>query len=264
MVSPTSNMAKILSPAGSFQDIRQFFVLPDAVDESKWPGGLEVFADKSDPFNLVTSMTLTYSTLVNRKLAPKSDFNTLDDLLKPQLKGKIAIYDPTAPNNGSFALAYIIQQKGEAFARQVMENAVVVESSPDVTNFVQSGRYAVGLGSDPQELQKLQGQGRANDLELTDLTVFAAASGIAVFKNTPNPNAAKVLVNWFLSEEGQQAYAREGKTNSRRAGVKSYLGDTIGYAEPDWNNLDNVLRPNEWRGLELVDQATKLAKEMRR
>ena len=264
MVGPTSNSVKLLAPTGAFQDIRPFIVLPDAKDEAKWNGGLMMFADKSDPFSLVTAMTITNATIVNRKLAPASMLSSIDDLVKPELKGKIAIYDPTAPNNGSFALAYLIQNKGEGFARQVMENAVVVESSPDVTNFVQSGRYWVGLGSDPQQFAKLQSEGRAADLELNDMTSFAAASGIAVMKNTPNPNAARVLVNWFLSKEGQEAYARDGKTNSRRVDVQSHLGDKPGYAEPDWNNLGRILRPKEWQGLELVDQATKIGKEMRR
>jgi hypothetical protein len=29
---------------------------------------------------------------------------------------------------------------------------------------------------------------------------------IAVLKNPPNPNATKVFVNWYLSQEGQQTY----------------------------------------------------------
>lgn len=263
MVAPTSNSVQSLSPAGAFQDIRPF-ISTDRVNPAQWPGGLELFADKSDPFNLVTSMTMTHATLVNRKLAPVSELSSIDDLVKPQFKDKIAIYDPTAPNNGSFAVAYFIKERGEPFARQVLENAVFVESSPDVTNFVASGRYLVGLGSDPQAYGKLKSEGRAADLEMTRLTAFAAASGIAVMKNAPHPNATKVVVDWFLSQEGQEAYAREGATNSRRAGVKSYLNTELGYTEPDWNNLDKVLRPNEWQGIDLVAQATALAKEMRR
>jgi ABC-type Fe3+ transport system substrate-binding protein len=263
MVGPTSNSVKSLTPAGAFQDIRSFFVLPEAVDDARWNGGLDVYADKDQFFNLVTSMTITNATLVNRKLAPKADFATLDDLLKPQFKGKIAIYDPTAPNNGSFATAYLIKNKGEEFARKVLDNSVIIESSPDVTNFVQSGRYAIGLGSDPQQFAKLQEQGRAADLELNDLLSFAAASGIAVLKNAPNPDAARVVVNWFMSQEGQEAYARLGQTNSRRLGVASHLGEAPGYAEPDWNNLGSVLRPNEAVGIEFVDRAIQLAKETR-
>jgi iron(III) transport system substrate-binding protein len=209
-------------------------------------------------------MTITNATLINRRLAPKAELATVDDLVKPQFKGKIAIYDPTAPNNGAFALAYLIKNKGEAFARQVLDNSVVIESSPDVTNFVQSGRYAIGLGSDPQVFARLQEQGRTEDLELSDMLSFAAASGIAVLKNAPNPNAAKVVVNWFLSHDGQQAYATLGMTNSRRTDVASHLGEAPGYAEPDWNNLGEVLRPNEAVGLEFVDQATQMAKEARR
>ncbi len=30
--------------------------------------------------------------------------------------------------------------------------------------------------------------------------------GITLFKNAPHPNAAKVAINWLLSQEGQNAY----------------------------------------------------------
>jgi ABC-type Fe3+ transport system substrate-binding protein len=30
--------------------------------------------------------------------------------------------------------------------------------------------------------------------------------GVSLFKNAPHPNAAKVAINWLLSQEGQNAY----------------------------------------------------------
>jgi ABC-type Fe3+ transport system substrate-binding protein len=40
--------------------------------------------------------------------------------------------------------------------------------------------------------------------------VIAQIGGMAVLKKAPHPNAAKVLVDWCLSAEGQQAYVDAG------------------------------------------------------
>ena len=53
-------------------------------------------------------------------------------------------------------------------------------------------------------LDKLQGEGLAKDVEMTDLASHAGYRH-SVLKNAPHPNAAKLLVNWFLSQEGQEA-----------------------------------------------------------
>ena len=61
-----------------------------------------------------------------------------------------------------------------------------------------------------------------NNFEVLEPTAKAAnflttgANNIALVTKAPNPNAAKVFVNWFLSREGQQSYAdATGVTSSR-------------------------------------------------
>lgn len=263
-VAPTANSVKTMSPVGTFQDLRPFFALPEAIDNSKWYGGLDQWAEKDERYSLIVGQTLTYGVIVNRRLVPKPDFSTLDDLLNPALKGKIVIYDPRAPNNGSLMLGAMLLQRDEAFVRQVMQDAVFVDSPAQLNDFVNSGRHPIGIGSDADALEKLREEGLTKDIEVTRLAVNAAASGIAVFKNAPHPNAAKLAVNWFLSQEGQEAYAREGKTVSRRVGVPSYLGDSLSYDVPDWNNLDSYLRGNEWKGIAEVDRVNEIAKDIKR
>jgi hypothetical protein len=47
----------------------------------------------------------------------------------------------------------------------------------------------------------------------------SANDHIAWFENPPHPAAAKVFVNWYLSQEFQQAYADATRGNSRRTDV---------------------------------------------
>jgi ABC-type Fe3+ transport system substrate-binding protein len=36
--------------------------------------------------------------------------------------------------------------------------------------------------------------------------VGPSQGGVSLFKNAPHPNAAKIAINWLLSQEGQNAY----------------------------------------------------------
>lgn len=263
-VSPTSNSVKSLSPAGVFQDLMPFFTVPELTDAAKWHGGFEVWAEKDQKYSLITAMTVTRATMINRKLVPQAQLSTIEDLLKPEFKGKIGIYDPRTAANGSLSLAQVLKEKDEATVRQILENAVFVDSSPQVLDFAASGRNPIGIGADPEVLQKMQAEGAAKDVEVTDLTAFIAGSGLAVFKNPPHPAATRLLVNWLLTHEGQDAYAREGGSASRRMDVKSYTGDHPSYSAPDWANLDKYVRPNEWSGIPLVDRVIEIAKEIKK
>jgi iron(III) transport system substrate-binding protein len=195
---------------------------------------------------------------------PASELSSLDDLLKPAFKGKIAIYEPREANNGSLQLADILQNKSDAFVRELLQDATYVDSPAQLVDFVASGRYPIGIGNDPERLEKLQSEGLGRDVEVTNITSHAAAAGIAVLQNAPHPNAAAILVNWFLSQEGQEAYARDGETTTRRTDAHSYIGDSPSYSLPDWDHLDKYVRTNEWQGIPLVDRVNEIAKEVKR
>jgi len=263
MMAPTSNAVTSLSPAGTFQPLRPFVTLPDALDDARWHGGFAMWAEKDDQFTLVTGMTAERAVLVNRRIVPRAELATIDDLLNPKFRGRIAIYNPRAPNNGSLQLAAMLKDRDESFVRQVLQNGVYLDNTAQLAEFAASGRYPIGIGVDPEALEKLQEEGLAKDVEMTDLAFHAAAVGIQVLKNAPHPNAARLLVNWFLSQEGQEAYAREGRTVSRRADVQPQVAEGMARTAPDWNNLDRYVRANEWQGLPLVERVTEIAKEVR-
>ncbi|GEM_PF-819325 len=263
MVGPTSNSVTSLSPVGAFQDIRPFFQLDEVKDPSKWNGGFELFAEEKEKYSFVASMTVARAIIVNRRLAPVADFNKVEDLLNPKFKGKMVTYNPRNSNNGSLTLASIIQAKGLDFVRPIISDAAFVDSPEQLAQFVVDGRYAIGIGAEQETVDKLRAEGLAKDIEVMKFGEIGQAGGIAVFKNAPHPAATKLLVNWFLTQEGQDIVAREGSTISRRNDVKPYNGDSPFFDVPDWNNLDKYLRVNEWKGVPVVKQATDLAKELR-
>lgn len=263
MVGPTSNVVSNLSPVGVFQDFLPFVQLDEVKDPTKWHGGFEAWAEQRDKFSFLTNMTVARTIVVNRKLASKADFSKAEDLLSEKFKGKMVIYNPRNTNNGSMAMASLVKDKGEDFVRPILSDAVYIDSPEQVSDFVASGRYAIGIGAEPETIEKLQAEGLAKEVEVMTFAEIGQASGISVFTKAPHPAAVRLLVNWFLTQEGQEAVAREGSTISRRTDVKPYIGDSPFFVVPDWKNLDKYLRVNEWSGVPVVKKATDLAKSIK-
>jgi ABC-type Fe3+ transport system substrate-binding protein len=60
----------------------------------------------------------------------------------------------------------------------------------------------------------------ADPRELKEGTDVSPANGnVALFNRAPNPNAAKIYVNWLLSKEGQTSFARANGYVSARLDV---------------------------------------------
>ena len=80
---------------------------------------------------------------------------------------------------------------------------------------------------------------------------------VRLLNEAPNPNAAKVFVNWLLSKEGQTAYVKATDLNSRRLDVQ-------GPAETAPDPKANYVRgEKEVSDAELdINRAREIAKEI--
>ena len=51
--------------------------------------------------------------------------------------------------------------------------------------------------------------------------ISSSSGAVALLNRAPHPNAAKVLLNWVLSQEGQASYAELTRHNVRRLDVSA-------------------------------------------
>ncbi len=152
-----------------------------------------------------------YGIAVNTKLVPEKDRpKSWKDLLDPKWKGKILADDMRALGGGStmFATTYakfgrefhekLAEQKPQ-FSRSVRENA----------RRVARGEYAIYIPfSLPDELLN-------KGLPIAGITpsegdVYAQFD-LALTNNAPHPNAARLLMDFFLSDEAQLVYVRSAR-----------------------------------------------------
>ena len=208
MSGSTSTMNGILSPAGAFEEMAPFLKDAPNYDDANWHGPLEFYANDKKEI-LIHSLKPYMTIYVNKEHELADQFKSIDDLVNPVFKGKIVIDTPSIPTYGSINLAGVLGVKGEDFVKQVMidQEPVYMDNIMTTTDWLGEKRYPIAIGADEDRIAELNKANLCLQCEpLNYGKIPMLTQGIAVFKNAPNPNAAKVFVNWMISKEGQLAY----------------------------------------------------------
>jgi iron(III) transport system substrate-binding protein len=265
--SGTSNMHEVLLPTDAFQDLKPFLMLPEAMDDSKWgTGKFELYTSPNKQHILIHEVNLGNGLFINREVVPESDLKTLDDLLDPKWQGKMVLDDCTVAAQGAAVLIGLWQAKGEAFVRQLLstQKPVWQDTVRITTEWVATGRYPIGLGVSEPELTRLQNEGVGKSLKQLEYGGGnMAASGVAVFRNAPNPNAARVFVNWFLTKEGQQAWVDGWEVPTPRNSRRLDVPIKNQAAFPNYANLSKYALWGTDSGTEIVKKVNAMCKELR-
>lgn len=161
-------------------------------------------------------------------------------LATPEAKGKVATFDPeksgigfliqtnaAATTSGFWELVKSFGAAGGKTYSSTGSMRETVASGENVIAFNLIGSYALDWAKDSQTL------GVAFDPEHT--AAFSRLAGITA--EAPHPNAAKVFLDFMLSQEGQSALARNGLPSIRTDVTSGFNLDTInarvgGHLEP--------------------------------
>ena len=153
---------------------------------------------------------------VNKELEAELGLNiqSYEDLLDPALKGKVVLSDPNSSSAAWNNLCNIMAVYGfdteEAwdYIAKLMENLVIVEKSSACFNSVNDGEYVVGLTYEDGAVKLLFNGSEAVDLRYPTNGTSASAFAAAVIKDAPHMEAAKAMVDFICSPEGQSAMAK--------------------------------------------------------
>jgi iron(III) transport system substrate-binding protein len=146
---------------------------------------------------------------VNTNLVPVSEApRTLRDLLDPRWRGKMA-WNPNSIAGAPGFVGNVLMSMGEArgmeYLRALSQQQIVnVEaSSRAILDQVIAGEYPIGLMMFNHHTVISARKGAPTTwLKLEPVPV--APDGIALLKDAPHPNAAKLLMEFLTSEDGQQ------------------------------------------------------------
>jgi iron(III) transport system substrate-binding protein len=157
--------------------------------------------------------------LISRSTAPKN----YDEYLRPQFKGQIAV------NRGvPYPLTGMVSLRGEEqgiayFKKLSQQDLRLVEGYTHTVNLMAAGEYPLIAFMQVSKLDAMKRKDAPVDW-LPSAPTLATISTVAMVKNPLHPGAAQLLIDFYLSSEGQRGLAAAGKIPLRH-GVKSQSRD---------------------------------------
>jgi iron(III) transport system substrate-binding protein len=178
---------------------------------------------------------------INRACLPEEIFAKIEDMKRPELEGKIVWYDPTRSGIGSRNAWVLVQYLGEPWLQDLFLKHDVTFSRDyrQMTDWLVGCVKPVAFGMPYDTIDQMRQAGLGD--KVTEMVGAAYSGGvnpggpggnesIGWFNNAPHPNAAKIFVNWFLSQDFQNEHAALVGDNSRRFDTKP--GNTARVMEP--------------------------------
>lgn len=149
--------------------------------------------------------------VVNTDLIGDIEINGYEDLLQPELKGKIAFVDPNQSSTGLQHLTAILQamggedeEKGWEYVDKLIENldGRMLSSSSAVGQGVADGEYVVGLTHEGY-VTKLLNDGYHVKAVYPEEGMFVSAGTVQIIKGCKNMENAKLFVDYVTSYDAQ-------------------------------------------------------------
>jgi len=233
----------VLAPAGVLELVGNELLLPEVLDKKAWWEGELLWIDQEQRYHLVFLADIHYPITINTNLVKNDEIKSYRDLLNPKWKGKIAWFDPTVAGAGLAAFIGLANLMDIQFLRDLgKQELIFTRDLRSQGEWVARGKYPIGIGVKYELLTEFIQAGIPISVNPATEGAFVTSAGIALMKNAPNPNAAKLFLNWLLSREGQivasKAYGRQsaredvptdflGKFGVRKPGVQYVKVDRI-------------------------------------
>ena len=162
----------------------------------------------------IPTFLLNYSILVNTKEVTEP-IKSWSDILNPKYKGKILADDFRAIGGGSSFFSVTLREIRQGVSRKSspQQNVAFTRDMREAERRVARGEYAIYLPWLLNYLPSLKGLPVKAAIPSEGVVYLPYAS--SVLTKAPHPNAARVLIDFMLSDEGQAIYASEGLLPTR-------------------------------------------------
>jgi len=223
-------VANVLYPEKMLDPLKPQLILPEVVEPKRWKKGKLWFADPEKRYVLRVYSTITGLLHINTDYVKPGDLTKAADLLQPKWRGKVATEDPTVAGSGSNTAARIYLQMGEDFVRRlyVTQKAMIARDRRQLTDWLARGTYPIVFAAQSSDVERMRKEGfpLKEIYGFTDMPPALTGSPwlLALMNKAPHPNAARLFVNWIVSKEGLEIYARaEGRAALRTDTDESFI-----------------------------------------
>jgi len=182
-------------------------------------------ADGTFASHRITLCPIAYNTnLVKKEDAPKS----YADLLDPKWAGKIVKAHPSYSGTILTATYQIARDIGWSYYEKLaLQRVMQVQSATDPPKKLALGERAIMAEGGEYVALQLKEKGDPIEIVYPSEGTPLIVGPNAVFKNAPNPNAARLLQAWMFTAEGQQVIVDSAGMHSAHPHVKERAGRTL-------------------------------------
>jgi iron(III) transport system substrate-binding protein len=156
---------------------------------------------------------ILYNTdLVDEEHIPE----TWEDLLDPYWQGQMALTDPRSSPTYNSYMFLLEENYGPEFLEGIgAQIPDLFDSASPAAEQVAAGAYLVSFPSHYANSSAVRASGAPLELVIPpDPPTIGSVSCAGILANSPNPNAAKVMMNYLLSAEAQSAGCDAGVENA--------------------------------------------------
>ena len=195
---------KVLQNKGMLQP----FAAPEA---THYPVGFK------DPQNYWVSLYSGYNVIgYNTKLVPKAEApRNWEDLLNPRWKGKLGMDDEEYFWHAGM-LKYWGEEKGRKYMEDLSRQGLQFRNGHALlADLMSIGEFPVVVVVYPDQIEQMKAKGQTVEWIKTTDPILVNLAPVGVAARPPQPNAAKLLMNYSISKEGQDILQKARRASAR-------------------------------------------------
>ena len=166
------------------------------------------FGKWADDFQ-VPIFTINYGILVNTRLVkPEDEPKKWTDLIDPKWQGKLISDDPRAGGGGAVMFRMLHDRFGKEFLEKLAaQKPILGRDYAIMARRVAQGEFPIYIPYILSDYSNIKGL-PVKFIVPEEGAAYGSYSA-AIMRNAPHPNAARLLADFYLSDEAQTIYAKE-------------------------------------------------------
>lgn len=207
-------------------------ILPEVKDLSKWWHSKHHYVDREGQYIFMYEGTLYGPQIAyNTKLVNPQEMKSVWDALHPKWLGRFAAFDIVGTGQAGstgLILLYYHPQIGPHFIEKLYGemNTILYRDFRQGTDWLATGKFALCFLC--RDVQRAGEQGlpvaELDPYQLKEKPGLGAGNGaLSLLNRAPHPHAAKVFINWYLSQGGQIAFRLANTDNDRKTSLREDL-----------------------------------------
>jgi iron(III) transport system substrate-binding protein len=162
--------------------------------------------DLRDPEGLYCTQRIHLSAIAynSKMIAPADAPKGFRDLLDPKYSGKLVKGHPGYSGTIMTATQQIARELGwDYFEKLAKQKVLQVQSATEPPKRIEAGERAIAV--DGSDYLFWMAKERGSPIEIVQAVEGTPqiSNPMGIFKSAPNPNAARLMVSWIMSAEGQ-------------------------------------------------------------